>query len=276
MEVRTSDIEYVCQVLTDRYLVNRDGAYDFQHQAIMDSVLISYSKISSKAIIPLLHLDHMVDLVRPHNYIEQEDEVVIKISKPYYPEIIIQIISLIQSDYYPSRSSEIKLDWLIKSKFITENDIDLIYQLILCIYNEQGTLKHYRTNYINHFVPLYLLRNIGKFDDEMLTVNHTKYDNMLISVTIGDKNISISVDPSISLIHAFQSKYNDICKWLLKNADCTLLHFSYIFDNIMPYRYFECTKLLLENVNHNMINMTQLFLNTCFRCNNEEINEYVD
>ncbi|CAC5391355.1 unnamed protein product [Mytilus coruscus] len=206
VEVRTSDIEHVCEGLTGRYLVYRDRTYYFQHQAIMDSVLISYSKINSKDSIPLLHFDHMDDLVRPHNYIEQDGEIVIKIPKPYYPELAKTIITCYGRFIYYRR--------LLKSKIFIENDIDLIYQLILYIHNTKDTIS----DPINNYFPLCLLRCIGKLDDK-LTVNHTKKNEMLISVIIGDKNITFSVDPWKSLCWAFDNEYRDIIKWLFQNTD---------------------------------------------------------
>ncbi|XP_052065568.1 uncharacterized protein LOC127705290 [Mytilus californianus] len=193
VEVHTSDIVHVCKVLTERYLGHRDGAYHFQHKAIEDSVLISYSRINIKAIIPLLSFDHVVDIVRLQNYTEQEDEIVIKILKPYYPELATKIISSLFSQIDPHR--------FLESKLITENDVDLIYQLIFCIQNEKVILDYYDQNFVIHFLPLYLLRSTGKLDDKLLTVNHTKYQ-MSISVTIGDKNITLSIDPHIALNEA--------------------------------------------------------------------------
>ncbi|CAG2227423.1 unnamed protein product [Mytilus edulis] len=226
LEVHTSDIEYVCKVLTERFIVNQDGAYYFQHKAIQDSVLISYSKINPNATIPLLTFGHLVDIVYPQNYKEQKDQIVIKISGPCYPALAKKINSILNSLSYQIDCYRLK-----ESKLFTENDIDLVYQLILSIENEKDHHRHVISNYLGHFIPLYLLRNIGKLDDQTLTVKHTK-DQMLISVTIKDKNIVLSIDPQTSLINASYSNCKDIFKWLLKNTDHTLLDFTEMFKQI--------------------------------------------
>ncbi|XP_052065566.1 uncharacterized protein LOC127705288 [Mytilus californianus] len=250
--------------------MNTKGTYSFQHQAIQDSVLISYSKINPKAIIPLLRLNHMIDIVHPQNHMEQADDIVIKIPKPYYHEFAKIILVLIDSICY----DQSKLDRFMKSSIITENDEDLTYQLIACIHNRNDTVLWPRLlttfrSYTHHYFPLYLLRSIGKLDKKMLTVNHTK-DRMLISVTIADKHTSICIDPNLSIQIAFRSKYKDIIKRLLKNTDHVLLDFTNIFDETKPDRVLGNTKLLLENVKHNMIDMTQLFINVGFRTSVEE------
>ncbi|VDI47785.1 Hypothetical predicted protein [Mytilus galloprovincialis] len=251
VEVRKSDIENVCKELTERYLVNLDGTYFFQHKAIQDSVLISYSRINTEAIIPLLSFDHLVDIVGSQNYTEQEDEIVIKISKPYYPKLASKIILsglCSNNKIYPDRFTE--------STLIKENDTDLVYQLIL------GIEKEFNKVHICDFIPLLLLRNIGKLDDKMLTVNHIAY-KMSVSFTIRDKNITLSIVPESSLIKAYRLKYTDICIWLLKRTDHSKLNYYRIFDGLCTNEALKCIQMLLENVEHRMINMTQLLKNLC-------------
>ncbi|CAC5391346.1 unnamed protein product [Mytilus coruscus] len=223
--LKLPDIIYLYDELTCKYLIRNEKKIFFQHQALQDSVLISFCKVNPKANIPLLSIDHMIDIVRTQNYMEQEEEIVIKISKPYYPELAVKIISLININQRYDRSYR---DRFMESKIITDNDVDLIYQLIVCIKNENQTLSpplpSDEISYTYHYLPLYLLRNLGKLDDKRLTVDHTK-GQMLISVVIGDHNITFFIDPFESLTNAFQSKYRDIIEWLLKipTIHCSML-----------------------------------------------------
>ncbi|CAC5391352.1 unnamed protein product [Mytilus coruscus] len=271
--VKLHEIIYLYEELVGRYLIIKEQTICFQHLALQDSVLISYCKINPKAIIPLLSIDHLIDIVRAQNYMEQEEEIVIKISKSYYSEFAAKIISLMNSELY-DRSYR---DRFMESKIITDYDVDLIYELIVCINNVNYTPSSLSSlsveSYTRHYFPLYLLlRNIGKLDDKELTVYHTK-DQMCISITIRDKNISLCVDPNIALSCAFETKYIDIIKWLLKNTDHSLIDFENLFGYEEAYvalKYVECVQFLLVNVKPDMIDMTQLFMNVCCSSNNEE------
>ncbi|VDI18995.1 Hypothetical predicted protein [Mytilus galloprovincialis] len=260
VEVRKSDIEHVCKVLTERYLLKRDGAYFFQHKAIQDSVLISYSRINPEVIIPLLSFDHLLDIVRPQNYTEQEDEIVIKISKPYYPKLTSKII--LSCLCFNHRINHVRF---IESTLITDNDTDLVYQLLLGIENVFNVI------HISSFISLLLLRNIGKLDDKMLAVNHTK-DQMLISVTIKDKNITLSIHPEWSLVNANKLEYTDICIWLLKHTDHSKLNYTSIFKFLCANEALKCIQMLLQNVNHCMINMTDLLTYLCITQHKSAVN----
>ncbi|VDI03445.1 Hypothetical predicted protein [Mytilus galloprovincialis] len=273
IELKFHDIIYLCEELTCRYLTRKENKIYFQHRALQDSVLISYCNINPKAIIPLLSIDHMVDIVRPQNYMEQEDEMVIKIPKSNYYELAKKIVSLMKSVLYSSYRNR-----FIESKIITDNDNDLIYELLGCINRIIDTSSQWyslsRASYIRHYFPLYLLlRNIGKLNDKTLTVNHTK-NQMLISINFRDKNISLRVDPDISLYYAFESKYIDIIKWLIKNSDHSLIGFNSLFapgEAYVALKYVECVQFLLENVKHDKFDMTQLFMNVFCSSNKEEI-----
>ncbi|XP_052065567.1 uncharacterized protein LOC127705289 [Mytilus californianus] len=187
--IQLSDIDHVCKILIDRYLVNRDGIYYFQQKAVKDSVLISYSKINLKAIIPLLTLDHIVDLVCLQSYMEHDDEIVIKISKDHYKELAKKIVILMNSvcSYH-----ERDFDRMTQSKLMRENDVNFISQLILCLCNENDTLLsplslHLRSCITPSFV-LYVLRTSG---------NHLNYNDRSISVRIDDKILILPVYPNL-------------------------------------------------------------------------------
>ncbi|CAG2189677.1 unnamed protein product [Mytilus edulis] len=86
------------------------------------------------------------------------------------------------------------------------------------------------------------------------------------------KNITICVDPGISLTNALEFKYIDIIKWLLKHTDHSLIDFR----NLIRYKgdgvalnSVECVQFILENVKHDMIDMTKLLMNMCCSSNNK-------
>ncbi|XP_052065565.1 uncharacterized protein LOC127705286 [Mytilus californianus] len=255
--VMLHDIKYFCKELTCRYLSRQEKELYFQHRAIQDSVLISYYKINPRAIIPLLSFDHMVDIVRQQNSMEQEDEIVIKIEKTYYHELATKIISFMNNNCAYNKTLTNRL---IESKIITENDEDLIFQLIDCIHKTPTQTPSYNTDYTVHYFPLLLLKNIRKLDDNKLTVNHT-HNEMLISVVIGDQESTFSIDPSKSLIRAFDSKYEDIVKWVLQNTNHSLLNLNSILATIDTYSIqFEHVQVLLQNVNHDNIDIAEIMV----------------
>ncbi|XP_071123569.1 uncharacterized protein [Mytilus edulis] len=147
--VHTSDIEYVCNKSIDLHLVSKDGTFWFQHKAIQDSVLISCSKICPSVIIPLLSFNHMIDMVRPHNYTEQKDETVIKISKPYYYELAKKIISLLNVDpqfFEKEDLIKIAIDRFILFEMEDDFDNSMGYGKIVEILLQKPVIKCWNKN----------------------------------------------------------------------------------------------------------------------------------
>ncbi|XP_071123572.1 uncharacterized protein [Mytilus edulis] len=146
------DIMYLCEELTCRYLTRKENTIYFQHRTFQDSVLISYCKINPKAIIPLLSIDHMVDIVRPQNYMEQEEEIFIKIPTIYYPELAVKIISFFYSD---QRYANVKHDMI---------DMTELFMNVCCSsYNEEKHAIDCMMDNVDHSLIDY-----DKCIDEML------------------------------------------------------------------------------------------------------------
>ncbi|CAG2227428.1 unnamed protein product [Mytilus edulis] len=211
-EVYEHDIKYALdELVAGCYLVRKNGTYYFQHPALEDTILVSYGKINTKAIIPLLSFDHMMDLVKLQNYSEQENEIFVRIDKKYYHDLAIHFISLVCPTYDIGQ---------MECSTFAENDIDFIHQLLLCFIDKSETslmLKSIdnKCSELLHYFPLCLLQNIGELDDNKLTANHTE-NQLLISMVIEGQIITFIVNPLESLQWAILDKNERIVIWLAK------------------------------------------------------------
>ncbi|VDI58122.1 Hypothetical predicted protein [Mytilus galloprovincialis] len=267
-EVYEHDIKNALdELVAGCYLVRKNGTYYFQHPALEDTILVSYSKINTKAIIPLLSFDHMMDLVRLQNYIEQENEIFVKIQKKYYNDLAIHFISLICHTYDIGQ---------MECSTFSKNDIDFIHQLLICFNDksESSLMLESCDNEVSHYFPLCLLQNIGELNDNKLTANHTK-DKLLISMVIEGQTITFIVDPTESLHWAFQDKNERIIIWLAKNTDHSLLKLEILLYEYILYTNFGSIPLLLQNFDHDQFDMTDLLSYVCIDCFNKE-NHIID
>lgn len=83
--------------LTKRYLkTNPDGTYSFQHRSILEGVLLSYKDIETEPLIPLLHIDFIMEIGRLEGYISQpgiKNEIIILFDRGNYKLLAEKIIS---------------------------------------------------------------------------------------------------------------------------------------------------------------------------------------
>ncbi|XP_076100762.1 uncharacterized protein LOC143069843 [Mytilus galloprovincialis] len=107
---------------------NKD-TYHFQHQTILESILISYSRIDQNLILSRLSFDFIRELVRLQNYLLKEGEIVMKISPKYYQKLADRIIKIVQSEYF-NNSLSITIQLLCDSEIIRENDERFVKCLI--------------------------------------------------------------------------------------------------------------------------------------------------
>ncbi|VDI57813.1 Hypothetical predicted protein [Mytilus galloprovincialis] len=127
----------ICQIrdaanwMIGKYLTlrcNKD-TYHFQHQTILESILISYSRIDQNLILSRLSFDFIRELVRLQNYLLKEGEIVMKISPKYYQKLADRIIKIVQSEYF-NNSLSITIQLLCDSEIIRENDERFVKCLI--------------------------------------------------------------------------------------------------------------------------------------------------
>lgn len=82
--------------LTKRYLkTNVDGTYSFQHRSIFEGVLLSYNDIETDILIPLLHIDFIMEIGRLEGYKPQpgmENEITLLFKKDDYNLLAQKII----------------------------------------------------------------------------------------------------------------------------------------------------------------------------------------
>ncbi|CAG2215312.1 unnamed protein product [Mytilus edulis] len=82
--------------LTKRYLkTNIDGTYSFQHRSIFEGVLLSYNDIETDILIPLLHIDFIMEIGRLEGYKPQprmENEITLLFKKNDYSLLAQKII----------------------------------------------------------------------------------------------------------------------------------------------------------------------------------------
>ncbi|CAG2206354.1 unnamed protein product [Mytilus edulis] len=267
-EVYEHDIKYALdELVAGCYLVKKDGTYYFQHPALKDAVLVSYGKINTKAIIPLLSFDHMMDLVKLQNYSEQENEIFVRIDKKYYHDLAIHFISLVCHTYCVG---------LIECSTFAKHDIDFIHQLLLCFNDKSETSLMLKScdNEVSHYFPLCLLQNIGELDDNKLTANHTQ-DHLLITMVIEGQTITFIVDPFESLQLAFQDDNERIIIWLAKNTNHSLLKLENLLYEYISETVLGSIPLLLQNFDNDQFDMTDLLLHVCIDCFNKE-NHIID
>ncbi|CAC5405081.1 unnamed protein product [Mytilus coruscus] len=134
--------------LTMRYLrINPNGTYSFQHRSIFEGVLLSYNDIETESLIPLFHIDFILEMCRLDRYIPQsgvENEVTMLFDKDMYNMLAKKIIT----DLRKSDSIKLFIERLCSSRIIRNADEYFIDEL----YNEYNLTKCAISCTVRHLV----------------------------------------------------------------------------------------------------------------------------
>ncbi|CAC5424181.1 unnamed protein product [Mytilus coruscus] len=173
--------------LTKRYLkTNPNGTYSFQHRNIFETVLLSYNDIEKETLIPLLHIDFILEMGRLEGYIskpEMKNEITMLFDKDMYKILAQKIISELKKiDYVDSFIRKLCSSRIIRNA--DENFID-------------GLNKEYKLNKCSIYSTVHHL------DSEAA---REKYMSKIDEIYIPSKRTSGSF---LTLLLKYSIKYED-------------------------------------------------------------------
>ncbi|XP_063437406.1 uncharacterized protein LOC134718679 [Mytilus trossulus] len=109
-EFTTQNIRRPLGQLTMRYLrINPNGTYSFQHRSIFEGVLLSYKDIEAKNLIPLLHIDFILEIGRLDENMTQpglENEITLVFRTEDFKLLAHKIIAELQNNDSPQTFME--------------------------------------------------------------------------------------------------------------------------------------------------------------------------
>ncbi|CAG2206472.1 unnamed protein product [Mytilus edulis] len=192
--------EMIGQYLIKGYCTN---SYQFQHQTVFESVLISYSRINPELILSKLAFDFIREMVRLEGFQEKEGEIVMKIPVRYYPNLCKRIIHILQNEYCLKSQSLIQL--LCDSEIMRENDVTFVEHLI---------------DEAHIVLPLQDLKIIIAFQDESESVNFY-LPVALLEHVIKQKNMTKSLFPLLE--HTRSIFQNDSKNEIIQSCKASVL-----------------------------------------------------
>ncbi|CAG2242515.1 unnamed protein product [Mytilus edulis] len=243
-----------------RYLTYRPDTfrYHFQHQTVLESVMISYSKIEQEVVISMLSFDFIREMVRLQNYRENEGEVILKVSQTLYDKLAERIVEILQSQYF-KRTLTFNLQLLYDMQIIREDNEHFITSLLTASHNaymcsdynlETDILVENTFRKFKLYFPAAFLEYVGK-----QTGMHTSLTNMfdhLRSILLNETNDDLLHVCKYFLLQTFF----DICEkdfenlleaaWgVLKLFISFTNHYEY-FQNIIDKACISCPITTLE------------------------------
>ncbi|XP_052076750.1 uncharacterized protein LOC127714740 isoform X2 [Mytilus californianus] len=173
--------EMIGQYLIKGYDTN---SYKFQHQTVLESVFISYSRINPVLILSKLAFHFIREMVRLEGFQEKEGEVVLNIPARYYPYLCERIIEILQTEYRLRSQNLIQL--LCDSEIMRQNDITFVKNLIevahrLLPLKDMTTMIALPDDHesVNFYLPAALLEHVitqkHLFESLVPLLEHTRY-----------------------------------------------------------------------------------------------------
>lgn len=121
-EFTTQNIRRGLGQLTMRYLrINPNGTYSFQHRSIFEGVLLSYKDLEAEHLIPLLHIDFILEIGRLDGNMTQpgiENEIILLFKKEDYNLLAQHIIAELRK----GNSVDNFMERLCSSRFLRNAD----------------------------------------------------------------------------------------------------------------------------------------------------------
>ncbi|CAC5423165.1 unnamed protein product [Mytilus coruscus] len=188
------------QYLTKGYCTD---SYQFQHQTVFESVLISYSRINPVLILSKLAFNFIREMVRLEGFQEKEGEIVMKIPVRYYSNLCKRIIQILQNEYCLKSQSLIQL--LCDSEIMRENDVTFVEHLI---------------DEAHRVLPLQDLKIIIAFQDESESVNFY-LPVALLEHVVNQKNMTKSLFPLLE--HTRSIFQNDSMNKIFQSCKASIL-----------------------------------------------------
>lgn len=118
--------------LTGKYLCCKSEAVHspliFQHQTILEAVLVSYGEKDPASVISSLSFDFITEMARPYQYQQRDGETVFKVPHKYYKMLSRRLVEIMLSEYKHRKLEFTEL--LCKAEIIRQTEEEVLCLMI--------------------------------------------------------------------------------------------------------------------------------------------------